>query len=68
MNLLVVKCGNTSYTCEDTIEDLYSQIKSDNQFINVNECHWVMEEFGEFVSKRRSKLILKSIITEITEL
>lgn len=70
MNLLEIKCGNNTVTCEDTIEDIQTEMKLDGDFITVNECYWgIKEGTGAILqSKRRRKMILKSRIIEITEL
>jgi len=60
MSLILIKCGNKSYACEESIDVLRKELEEDTLlFITVSECYWKMEALGEFVSKRKETMIRK---------
>lgn len=66
MTLIEIKYNGIKYVCENTLEEIESQMNCENGLLKINECYWEFENLEVMKSKRRIKLLIKSNVQEIT--
>lgn len=66
MTLIEIKYNGKNYVCENTLEEIESQMAVKEGFLKINECFWACENLKVMKSKRRIKLLIKENVKEIT--
>lgn len=66
MTLIGIKYNGKNYVCENTLEDIESQMLIKEGFLKINECYWECVNLKVMKSKRRIKLLIKENVKEIT--
>ena len=66
MTLIEIKYNGKKYVCENTLEEIESQMAVKKGLLKINECYWVCENLKVMKSKRRIKLLIKENVNEIT--
>jgi hypothetical protein len=66
MTLIEILYNGKVYVCENTLEEIESQMNCENGFLHINECYWECKDLKVIKSKRRPKMLIKSNVQEIT--
>jgi hypothetical protein len=66
MTLIEILYNGKVYVCENTLEEIESQMNRKDGFLHINECYWKCEGLKVMKSKRRPKMLIKSNVQEIT--